>query len=298
MFSPPTMLRRSARIQARQIVLTIELTNTNTTPSSPPPSSPSYRGETASTTQEQVPTNKSSKRKRQLKNQNSTNTNTPSRIPEPVYQYPIPAYQVSPGSSTKKQRRPNKKPKLATPNPSKPESEEAHIIILASINRSDPCSKSAVSKTWPDGCRSSPIWKQICEIGGLEQPKLKYKTYTALAYVNSYWICEDCFSVSKGRPRTSHIPLPVTFADSDNAYQAGQFGETNESESSTNTNIWMLCHACRLAHFTENPEAPRTPPVNPDNLDFQQQEYFRRITKTAALLIYTLQPHDLNGLPF
>ncbi|KAF9902358.1 hypothetical protein EC991_004990 [Linnemannia zychae] len=105
--------------------------------------------------------------------------------------------------------------------------------IVVTVNKSDPCAvlptelwhrildflplakaaqTSLVSKSWLHGTRSSPIWMAICKKCGLGKPKKKFKSYMALACAHSYWICEGCFSVTKGRQRGSHIPLPVSLS--------------------------------------------------------------------------------------
>jgi hypothetical protein len=141
---------------------------------------------------------------------------------------------TSGGLEEKKKRRPKKlkETTLSPPSVASSPVPEPELPVAVVVNKSDPCAvlptelwhrilsllplsmaaqTSTVSKTWLHGTRSSPIWKAICDKGELGKPKKKFKSYMALACAHSYWVCEGCFSVTKGRPRGSDIPLPVSF---------------------------------------------------------------------------------------
>ncbi|KAG0200568.1 hypothetical protein BGX33_010910 [Mortierella sp. NVP41] len=109
--------------------------------------------------------------------------------------------------------------------------------ILSFLPPSGIARVSVVCKTWLEGSRAHPMWKTACEKGGLGEPDDLDVTWMALVCANSYWVCEQCFSVSKGHPRGSHIPLPIRRKDS--------YRNNNYNDDDT----WRLCHACRLEVF-------------------------------------------------
>ncbi|KAG0288192.1 hypothetical protein BGZ96_007998 [Linnemannia gamsii] len=176
---------------------------------------------------------------------------------------------------------------------------------LAAVNKSDPCSvlpteilhrilsylppskiaqTSVFSKAWLDGVRSSPIWKTICDTAGLGKLKLKYKSYMALVCANSYWICDLCFSFSKGRPRASHIPLPVSLP----LLHA-------ESGVESETNVWMLCFTCRCSHIIMEDEKFR---VAYGGEKIYRVNGIRMVARTTAYKHYSLTARDLNTLEY
>jgi len=83
--------------------------------------------------------------------------------------------------------------------------------VLSLLPLSQVATSSLVSKTWLDGARAWPVWKQICEASDLGKPKRKYKTYMSLVCAQSYFICDKCHSYSNGFKdfNASEIPLPV-----------------------------------------------------------------------------------------
>ncbi|KAG0227934.1 hypothetical protein B0O80DRAFT_532907 [Mortierella sp. GBAus27b] len=123
-----------------------------------------------------------------------------------------------------------------------------------------------VSKMWLYSTRSFPAWKAICERAKLGEPKLKYRSYMALACSRSHFICDKCYSHTTGRPRSSMIPLPVANKDD-------------------NETVWMLCRDCRLEYYGRYPEQ-------------LPQIYRARITRTSALSMYHMMDCDLRGLFF
>ncbi|KAF9079540.1 hypothetical protein BGX23_003791 [Mortierella sp. AD031] len=96
---------------------------------------------------------------------------------------------------------------------------------------------SLVSKAWLEGARSHPIWMKICVNGKLGTPKLKYRNHMALACAHSYWVCERCFSQTRGYPQRSNVPLPVPI---------DEYGG----------DLWMLCLNCRNEYFWTHVEKP------------------------------------------
>ncbi|KAF9958521.1 hypothetical protein BGZ72_000272 [Mortierella alpina] len=83
--------------------------------------------------------------------------------------------------------------------------------VLSLLPLSQAATSSLVSKTWLDGARAWPVWKQICETLVLGKPKRKYKTYMSVVCAHSYFICDKCHSFSNGAKSyiASEIPLPV-----------------------------------------------------------------------------------------
>ncbi|KAF9348989.1 hypothetical protein BGX26_012655 [Mortierella sp. AD094] len=185
---------------------------------------------------------------------------------------------------------PEVKPKK-TRAPSKKKTSLDVIPAPRLVNRSDPCSLfptevwqhilgflplsqvakiSAVSKTWLDGSRSFPAWKVICDAHkALGKPKIKYRTYMALACSKSCWVCDKCHSISTGRGNASEIPLPVADEDDNDA-------------------IWNLCHSCRRDYYRRHPE--------PQREDLNRDWRGSKITKTDACDMYHLSDNDLDGL--
>ncbi|KAG0198111.1 hypothetical protein BGX33_012583, partial [Mortierella sp. NVP41] len=233
-------------------------------------------------------------------------------------------------------------PSIIVPNPS-----SITIPNPTPINKPDPCAvlpteiwhqvlthlplstiarASSVSKAWLDGSRSCPVWKTVCETGGLGAPKQKYKSHMALASAHSYWVCERCFGVSKGRPQGSNIPLPVSLAnkpqdqdDEDGEEKKApvkkedqgqgqaqaqaqdedqdQAQPQNDSKSSDGlSNIWQLCLDCRKAHFDEHPEPLRDEAFAGEHIF--QEETTLKVTKTGACGVYGLTEADLSDLAY
>ncbi|KAI8347524.1 hypothetical protein B0O80DRAFT_465327 [Mortierella sp. GBAus27b] len=125
---------------------------------------------------------------------------------------------------------------------------------------------SMVSKTWLYNVRSYPAWRIICEKAKLGEPKQKYRSYMALACSQSYFLCDKCYSYSRGRPRGSMIPLPIANKDD-------------------NETVWMLCLDCRLEYYSQYPEP--LPEIE-----------FARITKTRVHSHYHMTEQDLLGFGF
>ncbi|KAG9323295.1 hypothetical protein KVV02_002274 [Mortierella alpina] len=112
--------------------------------------------------------------------------------------------------------------------------------VLSLLPLSQAATSSLVSKTWLDGARAWPIWKQICEASKLGKPKRKYKTYMSLVCAQSYFICDKCHSFSHGIKvfNASGIPLPVDVivkkAEKPNTEQAQ--GQAKNKDTSKGTN--------------------------------------------------------------
>ncbi|KAF9080228.1 hypothetical protein BGX23_002476, partial [Mortierella sp. AD031] len=71
-----------------------------------------------------------------------------------------------------------------------------------------------------------------------------YESHMALVRANSYWICDRCFSLSEGRPRTTHIPLPAMLSGHHSNDNDGSNGSDNNEKNYCNT--WNFCHPCCL----------------------------------------------------
>ncbi|KAG0071334.1 hypothetical protein BGZ89_010961 [Linnemannia elongata] len=264
------------------------------------------------TTQDDV-TAKIAKRKRPKKQADtSIKPKTHSHGNESLNQVKSNAGEGSSGAS-KKEDRPKKRNKrvtsssVTTPATSASTKPEGNAPIIAvPVNRSDPCAvlptetwhrilsylplvkvaqTSFVSKAWLDGSRTSQLWKTICDKGGLGKPKLKYKSYMALACANSFWICDGCLSVTKGRPRTSYIPLPVFFPISPVA-------DTRHKE----LDVWMLCFECRRKHYDDAPEDLHADTIGEEHIYYDGM--IQMVAKTEAGKTYGLTEEDLKDLEY
>ncbi|KAF8946311.1 hypothetical protein BGZ47_000857 [Haplosporangium gracile] len=266
------MLRRSARLSTRQ---SEESESTVPIASSPAgqagdSSNPPPVDNADTTAQDEVTTTtKALKRKRRTNKEAdaSSNPNTRPQDDDENDEKESTACGGSSETSAKKEAHPKKKNKKT---------------ISPTVAQT-----SSVSKAWLDGSRTSPTWKTICETGELGKPKLKYKSYMALACANSFWTCDECFSVTKGRPRGSHIPLPMSFS----APFAEDSG-TNESES----NIWMLCFECRRKHYDDTPEALHADAIGDEHI--YHEDTTQMVAKTGACKTYSLTEEDLKGLDY
>lgn len=105
--------------------------------------------------------------------------------------------------------------------------------VLSFLPTSHAARVSKVSKTLSEICLSWPRWKTICEKNKLGEPKRKFKSYLALVYSESYYICDRCDSRSTGIGRhsfASDLPLEI---------------EHKRDRGHT----WRLCHACRSRYY-------------------------------------------------
>ncbi|KAF9096676.1 hypothetical protein BGX23_010736, partial [Mortierella sp. AD031] len=161
---------------------------------------------------------------------------------------------------------------------------------------------------WLDGTRSCPVWKVVCETGGLGVPKQKYKSHMALACAHSFWVCEGCFGVSKGRPRGSNIPLSVCLGkklqdqydedeeeDKAPVKKEDQDKEQDQDNNSVGSDIRRLCWDCRKAHFDDHPEPLRDQAFGGEHA-FQEETM--KVTKTGACGVYGLAEADLSALSY
>ncbi|KAG0264633.1 hypothetical protein BGZ95_003549 [Linnemannia exigua] len=94
---------------------------------------------------------------------------------------------------------------------------------------------SLVSKAWLDAVHYLSVWKTICEMAGLGEPKKKYRTHMALACANSFWICSRCHSYTNAKSQRADLPLPVKDVDDNGKFH-------------------MLCLECRREYYLKHPE--------------------------------------------
>ncbi|KAG0377668.1 hypothetical protein BGX24_005670 [Mortierella sp. AD032] len=107
--------------------------------------------------------------------------------------------------------------------------------ILSWLPLSEIARVSMVSKAWLDAVHYLSVWKTICEVAGLGEPKKKYRTHMALACANSFWICSRCYSYTNAKTHRANLPLPVKDADD-------------------NGQVHMLCLECRRGYYLIHPE--------------------------------------------
>jgi hypothetical protein len=147
--------------------------------------------------------------------------------------------------------------------------------ILLCLPLSKIARHSRVSMAWLDAARVLPVWKVACKKGELGEPRKKYKTYMALVCANSYWICEQCMSFSKGREHYADLPLPVKNEEDDHL-------------------VWMLCLACRIEYFARYPEPLKEDKVYRDEFAFVVQT--KQLAPHSIFINYALRGENLRGV--
>lgn len=147
--------------------------------------------------------------------------------------------------------------------------------ILLCLPLSKIARHSRVSKAWLDAARVLPVWKVACKKGELGEPRKKYRTHMALVCANSYWICEQCMSFSKGREHYADLPLPVEDEEDDHL-------------------AWMLCLVCRIEYFARHPEPLKEDKVYRDEFAFVVQT--KQLTPHSIFINYALRGENLRGV--
>ncbi|KAG0282665.1 hypothetical protein BGZ96_000250 [Linnemannia gamsii] len=147
--------------------------------------------------------------------------------------------------------------------------------ILLCLPLSKIARHSRVSKAWLDAARVLPVWKDACKKGELGEPRKKYRTHMALVCANSYWICEQCMSFSKGREHYANLPLPVEDEEDDHL-------------------AWMLCLACRIEYFSRHPEPLKEDKIYRDEFSFVVQT--KQLAPHSIFINYALRGENLRGV--
>ncbi|KAI8148306.1 hypothetical protein BJV82DRAFT_591604 [Fennellomyces sp. T-0311] len=150
-------------------------------------------------------------------------------------------------------------------------------LILKDFYPSQLTVLAQVSRPFYDIVAWLPIWRRVCENGGLGEPLSRGRkgTYYKLARFESARICEQCYK--KCKPSGSQAALPV--------HMPSEGGNIN------------LCRTCRRAYYLAHPEPPIIIEQNtqPDANGYIQRA---RITKGTGIDHFKLTEGDLNQLAY